>query len=56
MEVTTLSNLVALGLEISGLEYDADTVDITEADFNQLVDTIFDSLDMHQKWKRNGMT
>ena len=55
MEVTTLSNLVALALEISGLEYDA-TTDITEAEFNQMVDTIFDSLDMHQKWKTNGMT
>ena len=57
MEVTTLSNLVALALEVSGLDYEANdaTNKVTEAEFNKLVDDIFTKIENLKKWKRNGM-
>ena len=55
MEVTTLSNLVALAMHISGLDFNDDAVNYTEADLYTLVDAIYNKIDMHQKWNRDGM-
>ena len=55
MEVCTVSNLVALAMEISGLPYREDTTEFTEAHFHHLVDTIFDNINNFQKWNRKGM-
>jgi hypothetical protein len=54
MEITTLSNLISLALELSGLHYNAVNANFTETDFNHLIDKIFDQIDMLQKWKKSG--
>ena len=54
MEITTLSNLVSLALELSGLHYNAVNANFSETDFNHLIDKIFDQIDMLQKWKKSG--
>ena len=55
MEVTTLSNLLALAIEISGLDYEDDAATINETDFNKLVDDIFNTISTLQKWSMKGM-
>ena len=54
MEITTLSNLVSLALELSGLHYNTVNTNFSETDFNHLIDKIFDQIDMLQKWKKSG--
>ena len=54
MEITTLSNLVALTVEISGLDYHGATANFSEAEFNTLVEEIFNKISNLGKWSRNG--
>ena len=56
MEVCTISNLVALAVELSGLDYNEDSTGFTEADFHCLVDKIFEKTNNIQKWQRKGLT
>ena len=54
MEVVTLSNLVSLASEISGVEFSAPDAKYSEEQFAQLVRDIFDKINLLQKWNRNG--
>ena len=54
MEVVTLSNLVSLASEISGVEFSAPDAKYSEEQFSQLVRDIFDKINLLQKWNRNG--
>ena len=56
MEITTLSNLVSLAIEVSGLGFEANDAKLSEEEFNQVVTEIFNKIDMLQKWKRDGRT
>ena len=55
MEITTLSNLLALAMEISGLDFADDATNVNETDFNKLVDDIFDTISTLQRWTMKGM-
>ena len=54
MEVTTLSNLVALAINISALKTDEDA-NFSEDQFDKLLDDIYDRIEMLSKWDRNGV-
>ena len=54
MEITTLSNLVSLAIEVSGLSFEANDSNISEGSFELIVEEIFDKIDMLKKWKRKG--
>ena len=54
MEITTLSNLMALAAEISGLNFEGTDAYLTEDAFNEVVDAIFDKIDILSKWETSG--
>ena len=54
MEITTLSNLMALAAEISGLNFEDTDAYLTEDAFNEVVDAIFDKIDILSKWETSG--
>ena len=54
MEVVTLSNVVALASEISGVPFSASDAKFSEEQFVQLVDDIQAKINLLQKWERNG--
>ena len=51
MEITTLSNLVALAIEVSQLSYEATDAHLTKDAFENIVDAIFDKIDLLKKWE-----
>ena len=51
MEITTLSNLVALASEVSGLSYEANDAHLAKDTFDDIIDTIFDKIDLLKKWE-----
>ena len=51
MEITTLSNLVALAIEVSQLSYEATDAHLTKDAFDDIVDAIFDKIDLLKKWE-----
>ena len=51
MEVTTVSNLVALAVNLSGLNIEATEARFDEEAFNNLIDTVFLSIDTLNKWE-----
>ena len=55
MEITTLSNLIALTSQLSGIDYSSADAKFSEEAFTQLVKTIFMKINVLQKWVRNGM-
>ena len=55
MEITTLSNLLALTSQLSGIDYSLADAKFSEEAFTQLVKTIFMKINVLQKWVRNGM-
>ena len=54
MEVVTLSNVVALASEISGVPFSASDAKFSEEQFAQLVDDIHAKINLLQKWEKNG--
>ena len=54
MEVTTLSNLVALASEVSGLGLDTEDANITENAFKQIVSEVYARIDGLGKWLPAG--
>ena len=54
MEVTTLSNLVALAVHVSGLDIEATEARFNEEAFNNLINTVFNSMDTLRKWEDGG--
>ena len=51
MEVTTVSNLVALAVNLSGLNIEATEARFDEEAFNNLIATVFLSIDALSKWE-----
>ena len=54
MEITTLSNLVSLASDISGLSFEAPDAKLSRETFNQIVGDIYDKIDMLKRWNRSG--
>ena len=54
MEITTLSNLMALAAKISGLNFEASDAYLTEDAFNEVVNDIYDKIDILSKWETSG--
>ena len=54
MELSTLSNLVALAEEICCNNAQNLNADLTEEQFKQLVLDIFKELDLFSRWKKGG--
>ena len=54
MEIVTLSNLVALAVEISGLNFEGDDAHLTETAFTEVVKGIFDRINLLGKWEKKG--
>ena len=54
MEICTLSNLLALAEEVSGLQSDAENASLSKEKFHAIVKDIFNQIDLFSKWKRKG--
>ena len=52
MEICTLINLVALSCEVSGHSLDEDDAKLTKDDFTNLVDKIYETIDLLKKWSQ----
>ena len=50
MEITTLSNLIALAIEVSGLNFEATDAHLSAEAFNDVVAALFDKIDRLSKW------
>ena len=53
MEITTLSNLVSLAIQVSGLGLDTNDAHISKTQFTEIVETIFDKISNLDKWNRH---
>ena len=53
MEITTLSNLMSLASDVSGHSFDAQDAKLSEDTFTQVVEDVFDKIDMLHKWNRD---
>ena len=51
MEVTTLSNLVALAVTVSGLQLNATDAHLTEEAFDDIIEEVFNAIDLLSKWE-----
>ena len=51
MEVTTLSNLVALAIKVSGLNFDATVAHLNEEAFNNIIEGVYNTIDLLNKWE-----
>ena len=54
MEITTLSNLVALASQLSNIDFSAPDAKLSEEAFFQLVKNIFIKINLLPKWNRTG--
>ena len=52
MEIATLSNLVCLASEVSGVDFTADDAKLSAEDFGAIVDKIFAEISLLEKWSR----
>ena len=53
MEITTLGNLVALAIKISGLSLEGNEAHLSYEAFTGLVKEIFDKINLLSKWERD---
>ena len=56
MEVCTNSNIVAYAETISGYTIDQKNMNLSEAKFKEIVDTIFNNISDFSKWSRGKLT
>ena len=54
MEITTLSNLMALASDTSGISFDAGDAKLSGEEFYEIIREIYDKIDMLKKWTRDG--
>ena len=54
MEIATLSNLMCLASEVSGIDFSAEDAKLSEEAFTAMVKDIFANISLLQKWNRNG--
>ena len=54
LEICSLSNLVALAQQISGISVQAKDTSLSEMQFRDIVDSIFLQIDMFSKWRKDG--
>ena len=52
MEIATLSNLVCLASEVSGVDFTADDAKLSAENFGAIVDKIFAEISLLEKWRR----
>ena len=52
MEITTLSNLVSLAIEITGFNLEAADANLNEETFNLTIKEIFNKISILEKWQR----
>jgi frataxin-like iron-binding protein CyaY len=55
MEIATLSNLIWLASEISGLSFSAEDAKLSEEAFINLVEDTFAKIDTLPRWSQDGM-
>ena len=54
MEIATLSNLMSLASEVSGVDFNADDAKLSAENFEAIVDDIFAKISLLQKWSKEG--
>ena len=54
MEITTLSNLMALASDTTGISFDAGDAKLSGEEFYEIIREIYDKIDMLKKWTREG--
>ena len=54
MEIATLSNLMCLASEVSGIDFAAEDAKLSQEAFAAMVRDIFANISLVQKWSRNG--
>ena len=54
MEVTTVSNLIAFAMVLSGLTFDVEDSTMTEEEFSTLIDELYNQLNGFANWNREG--
>ena len=54
MEIATLSNLMSLTSEVSGIEFSADDAKLSKEAFAAIVKDIFSNISLLQRWNKNG--
>ena len=54
MEIATLSNLMCLASEVSGVDFSAEDAKLSKDAFSAMVRDIFANISLLQKWNRNG--
>ena len=51
MEITALSNLVALSIKITGLNFEDTDAHMCQDSFNNAIEAIFNAIDLLTKWE-----